>query len=77
VRVTDEALALIRVLEVRQGDGAPEVARSWTTVHIAGVERWIQEAVDLDPDRGGGVGSTFAHQFQQDGRRHRQGQLES
>jgi GntR family transcriptional repressor for pyruvate dehydrogenase complex len=27
----------------------PEVARSWATVHIAGVERWIQEAVSLDP----------------------------
>ncbi len=26
----------------------PEVARSWATVHIAGVERWIQEAVNLD-----------------------------
>jgi DNA-binding FadR family transcriptional regulator len=27
----------------------PDVARSWATVHIAGVERWIQEAVSLDP----------------------------
>lgn len=27
----------------------PEVARSWATVHIAGVERWIQDAVSLDP----------------------------
>ncbi|MDX6261794.1 MAG: GntR family transcriptional regulator, transcriptional repressor for pyruvate dehydrogenase complex [Kribbellaceae bacterium] len=26
----------------------PDVARSWATVHIAGVERWIQEAVSLD-----------------------------
>lgn len=26
----------------------PEVARSWATVHIAGVERWIQDAVSLD-----------------------------
>jgi DNA-binding FadR family transcriptional regulator len=27
----------------------PDVARSWATVHIAGVERWISEAVSLDP----------------------------
>lgn len=27
----------------------PDVARSWATVHIAGVERWIQDAVSLDP----------------------------
>ncbi|WP_406051823.1 FadR/GntR family transcriptional regulator [Kribbella sp. NBC_00889] len=26
----------------------PEVARAWATVHIAGVERWIQDAVNLD-----------------------------
>jgi DNA-binding FadR family transcriptional regulator len=26
----------------------PDVARSWATVHIAGVERWIQDAVSLD-----------------------------
>ena len=29
----------------------PEVARSWATVHIAGVERWIQDAVNLDEER--------------------------
>ncbi|MGW6280699.1 FadR/GntR family transcriptional regulator [Kribbella sp. NPDC055071] len=28
----------------------PEVARAWATVHIAGVERWIQEAVTLDEE---------------------------
>lgn len=29
-------------------DHEPEVARSWATVHIAGVERWIQDAVSLE-----------------------------
>jgi GntR family transcriptional repressor for pyruvate dehydrogenase complex len=27
----------------------PDVARSWATVHIAGVERWIQDALILEP----------------------------
>ncbi|QNE18404.1 FadR family transcriptional regulator [Kribbella qitaiheensis] len=27
----------------------PEVARSWATVHIAGVERWIQDALNPGP----------------------------
>jgi DNA-binding FadR family transcriptional regulator len=27
----------------------PDVARSWATVHIAGVERWIQDALNLEP----------------------------
>jgi GntR family transcriptional regulator, transcriptional repressor for pyruvate dehydrogenase complex len=31
----------------------PAVARSWATVHIAGVERWIQEAVTLDGEPDG------------------------
>jgi GntR family transcriptional repressor for pyruvate dehydrogenase complex len=52
-RTLAEHRAILDAIEGRE----PEVARSWATVHIAGVERWIQEAVNLDePDRGGGVG---------------------
>ena len=28
----------------------PEVAQAWATVHIAGVERWLNEAVNLEVD---------------------------
>ncbi|HZX01354.1 FadR/GntR family transcriptional regulator [Kribbella sp.] len=28
----------------------PEVARAWATVHIAGVERWLNEMVSPEPD---------------------------
>jgi GntR family transcriptional regulator, transcriptional repressor for pyruvate dehydrogenase complex len=52
-RTLAEHRAILDAIEGRE----PEVARSWATVHIAGVERWIQDAVNLDePDRGGGVG---------------------
>ena len=41
-----EHRAILDAIEGRE----PEVARSWATVHIAGVERWIQEAVNLDEE---------------------------
>jgi DNA-binding FadR family transcriptional regulator len=40
-----EHRAILAAIAARE----PEVARSWATVHIAGVERWIQEALSLDP----------------------------
>jgi DNA-binding FadR family transcriptional regulator len=43
-RTLAEHRAILDAIEGRE----PEVARSWATVHIAGVERWIQEAVNLD-----------------------------
>jgi GntR family transcriptional repressor for pyruvate dehydrogenase complex len=44
-RTVAEHRAILEAIAGRE----PDVARSWATVHIAGVERWIQEAVSLDP----------------------------
>ncbi len=44
-RTLAEHRAILASIAARE----PEVARSWATVHIAGVERWIQEAVSLEP----------------------------
>jgi DNA-binding FadR family transcriptional regulator len=41
-----EHRAILDAISARE----PEVARSWATVHIAGVERWIQDAVSLEKD---------------------------
>jgi DNA-binding FadR family transcriptional regulator len=45
-RTVAEHRAILDAIENRQS----EVARSWATVHIAGVERWLQEAVNLDEE---------------------------
>jgi len=57
MRVTDEAIDKIKQMiaagELRPGDRLPrepDLAAPWATVHIAGVERWIQEAVSLGSD---------------------------
>ena len=46
-RTLAEHRAILTAIEGRE----PEVARAWATVHIAGVERWIQEAVNLDEEK--------------------------
>jgi GntR family transcriptional repressor for pyruvate dehydrogenase complex len=44
-RTVEEHRAILAAIAAHE----PEVARSWATVHIAGVERWIQDALNLEP----------------------------
>src|SRR5690606_34868850 len=43
----DRTIAEHRAIVDALAEGAADVARSWTTVHIAGVELWIRRAADL------------------------------
>ncbi len=40
-RTQEQHLAILQAIEARQ----PEVARSWATVHVAGVEQWLRSAL--------------------------------
>ncbi|MEO7267841.1 MAG: FCD domain-containing protein [Knoellia sp.] len=40
-RTMGEHQAIVDAISARQ----PDVARSWATVHIAGIEQWLREAL--------------------------------
>lgn len=40
-RTCEQHLAILEAIEARQ----PEVARSWATVHVSGVEQWLRRAL--------------------------------
>lgn len=44
-RTRDQHAAILRAMRARQAD----IARSWATVHIAGVEEWLRQAL-TDPE---------------------------
>ena len=47
-RTTAEHRAILDAISARQ----PEVARAWATVHVAGVESWLREALTPEEDAG-------------------------
>ncbi|HEX8629754.1 MAG TPA: FCD domain-containing protein [Catenuloplanes sp.] len=40
-RTREQHIAILEAIEARQ----PEVARSWATVHVSGVEQWLRQAL--------------------------------
>jgi GntR family transcriptional regulator, transcriptional repressor for pyruvate dehydrogenase complex len=40
-RTQEQHVAIFKAIEARQ----PELARSWATVHVAGVEQWLRQAL--------------------------------
>jgi GntR family transcriptional repressor for pyruvate dehydrogenase complex len=53
-RTVEQHQAIHQALAARE----PELARSWATVHIAGVEDWLRRALGADGDVGEALGRT-------------------